>query len=248
MNYEKFIKINEKAISMNEMALSNMQISKIERLVNAGDLKESLKLIQINLNGIIEEILNLGHKNIESVIEKNKNIDYVEIIYSKLIKHELDLLRQQILENDFLTDEIFKDGNKNFIIEIDIHKNLFNKIDINIGLPYIFRNNGIGILIYKHLIFKYNYISSLFGYKPSIYSDMVWHKLAKDDNLYFFSSEDNFLVINKTIKKENIYNTISQFYQNCDKNSNYELDSNFEKDHNDLFLDIKSHLETIKNN
>jgi len=201
-------------------------------------------MIQSNIDNIIDEILKLGYKNIENVIEKHKDIDYVEIIYSELIKHKLDLLRSEILKNDFLTEEIFKDGNRNFITEIDIHKNLLNKIDINIGLPYIFRNKNIGSLIYKHLIDKYEYISSFAGNGPSFYSDMVWHTLAKDDGLYFFSLDDNFLAISKIIEKEKIFNILSFFYQNYDENSNYELDSDFEKDHNDLFLDIKKYINS----
>jgi len=246
MNYEKFLKINEKAIAMNEMALSDTQISNIKRLIDAGNLKESLKLIQINLNSIIKDILTLGYKNIESIIEKNKNVDYVEIIYSEYINHKLDLIRNQILENDFLTEEIFKDGNKKFVLEIDVNKNNLNKIDINIGLPYIFRNKGFGILIYKHLIHKYKYITSFIAFEPSIYSDMVWHTLAKDNELYFFSYEDNFIVIDKNIEKEKILNIITEFYQNCDSDSKYELDSDFEKEHNDLYIKIKSYLN--KNN
>jgi len=113
LNYENFIKINERAMLTNEMALSDLQMSSIKRLINAGDLKNSLKMIQSNIDNIIDEILKLGYKNIENVIEKHKDIDYVEIIYSELIKHKLDLLRSEILKNDFLTEEIFKDGNRN---------------------------------------------------------------------------------------------------------------------------------------
>ena len=39
MNYEKLLKINEKAISMNEKALFDTQISKIKKLSDSGNLK-----------------------------------------------------------------------------------------------------------------------------------------------------------------------------------------------------------------
>jgi len=127
MNYENFKKINERAVQMNEMALSSMQIAKIKSLSEAGELKKSLKLIMSKLDSIINDILSLGYKDIDSVVERTKNVDYVEIIYSELIKHELDLLRNIILKHDFLYNEIFKGGDTKFTIDAEVHKDNLNK-------------------------------------------------------------------------------------------------------------------------
>jgi len=87
------------------------------------------------------------------------------------------------------------------------------------GLPYLFRNKKIGILIYKHLIFKYGYISSFAGYKPSEYSKMVWYTLASDNELYFFNFDNNFLVMKKDIEKSKILDILKKFYSQLDLNS-----------------------------
>ena len=212
--YKEFIR-RKKII---ENAISDDRFDNISRAVGNNNLKEVLK----NINSIIEtietDIKNVNIDNIE--YDYDKYNDCYQFIFSLTIDryimnllHELRKLKED--DKDYIFNNINDSSPIEFPVDIEIHKENFNKIDIPIGLPKFMKGYGLGKLMYITLINKLNYISSS-DFKDehghSTESDFVWSSLLKNNELYSFTKDNNFIIFNSNYDYNNIIKVLKKYY------------------------------------
>jgi len=237
--YRDYIKVLEKSINKNKSEY-------IERLLNADNYKDQLT----SINKIIENIkYDLRLMSYDDIIineydESDKCIN-IEIKYRSDINTSITMELSNILQDskikdvDDLRQKIFGDGERLFNPDIEIHKEQLNKIDVNYGLPLIFKGLGLGKKIYKKLIHEYLFISSNYyvnSTKPTIESDMVWSSLSKDTDLFFFSNENNIIVFFNDVDFNIIEEKLLIFYKDILENpikGKFQFDDDIQKKYTD---------------
>jgi hypothetical protein len=115
--------------------------------------------------------------------------------------------------DDELVNKIFNDGYQDLFLEITLDQNNLNKIDILNGLPIFMKNIGLGKKIYKKLIKKINYVSSFYGYEPSIDSDMTWLSILNDKEIYSFINDNNIISFWNEYEYGEIIEKLKLFYE-----------------------------------
>jgi hypothetical protein len=103
---------------------------------------------------------------------------------------------------------------------------MLNRIDIMNGLPNFMKGIGLGKKIYKKLIKDFNYISTFDGYEPSIDSSMVWESLAKDDDIFTFTNDENIICFWNDYSYNDTIEKLKYFYKDSDIN-NAQFDDTF---------------------
>lgn len=220
-----------------EKAMRPEKISKIKRLKDSGDIKGILK----ELNPIIDEIKDkCSRLNFDDITYKEDD-NILDIGYNS----EIDMLLLSLKYKTRTVDEemhqrIFGGGWSDTILEIELDKDMLNRIDIVNGLPLFMKGIGLGKKIYKKIIKDFGYISSFNGYEPSIDSSMVWESLANDNELYSFSNDENLICFWNELEYEIIIEKLKEFYEN---KSDFQFDDDFlikydlrEKDLNKILI------------
>jgi DNA-binding MltR family transcriptional regulator len=93
------------------------------------------------------------------------------------------------------------------------------------GLPDFIKGIGLGKKIYKKLIKDLGYISSFNGYEPSVESSMVWRSIAKDEEVFTFTDDENIISFWNELDYNIIIEKLKEFYNN--NFNNYQLDDDF---------------------
>ena len=112
-----------------------------------------------------------------------------------------------------IINKIFQDGYRDLFLDIEIHKENLNKIDVLNGLPNFMKILGLGKKIYKKLIKDFNYISSFYGYNPSIDSDLVWNSVLDDNEVYSFINDNNIISFWNEYEYDEIIEKLKEFYK-----------------------------------
>lgn len=211
-NYEKFLNeiINSKKIF--EQAVNKKKISNIERFKNSDDIKSILKIYNDDITNIQTILKKIDYDDIQITTEDEYFIvEYDYISYTLLKAFEAKLFRIKHIPN--ILNKIFQDGYRDLFLEIEIHNDIFNKIDILNGLPNFLKNLGLGKKIYKKLIKDFNYISSFSGYEPSEDSDMTWNSILDDHEIFSFCNDNNIISFWYEVPYDEIINILSSFYK-----------------------------------
>lgn len=222
-SYSQILDSIKERVSIMEMALNPERIDKVKRFKDAGDISNSLKLIQPSLDKVVDICRNINYDDI-NYLYKN---DLVKVSYNSVVLVLLATLKN---DTDILGDEvhqrIFGDGYDDIYLEIEIDSELFNRIDIINGLPNFMKGIGLGKKIYKKLIKDFGFISSFNGYEPSLESSMVWRSLATDSEIFTFTNDDNIIGFWSDLDYNLIIQKLKLFYQ---KKGKIQIDDDFLK-------------------
>lgn len=222
-SYSQILDSIKERVSIMEMALNPERIDKVKRFKDAGDISNSLKLIQPSLDKVVDICRNINYDDINY---SYKN-DLVKVSYNSVVLVLLATLKN---DSDILGDEvhqrIFGDGYDDIYLEIEIDSELFNRIDIINGLPNFMKGIGLGKKIYKKLIKDFGFISSFNGYEPSLESSMVWRSLATDSEIFTFTNDDNIIGFWSDLDYNLIIQKLKLFYQ---KKGKIQIDDDFLK-------------------
>lgn len=222
-SYSQILDSVKERVSIMEMALNPERIDKVKRFKDAGDISNSLKLIQPSLDKVVDICRNINYDDINY---SYKN-ELVKVSYNSVVLVLLATLKN---DTDILGDEvhqrIFGDGYDDIYLEIEIDSELLNRIDIINGLPNFMKGIGLGKKIYKKLIKDFGFISSFNGYEPSLESSMVWRSLATDSEIFTFTNDDNIISFWSDLDYNLIIQKLKLFYQ---KRGKIQIDDDFLK-------------------
>jgi len=195
-----------------EKAMSPEKIANLKRLKDSGDFKSILKILNDDINLILNKCKDLSYDD----IGYSMNDDIITISYGKHIHTLLSILKDKIenYSTDDIDEKIFGGGWKDLFLEIEIDKKNLNKIDIINSLPNFMKNIGLGKKIYKKIIKDFEFISSFDGYEPSLDSSMVWESLANDKEIFTFTNDENIISFWYELNYETIIEKLSKFYKN----------------------------------
>ena len=209
--YEKILNDILDSKEIFEQALNSEKIEKIERLKSANDIKNILNMFNNDIGIIKSELMNISFDEIK--IDKDDGIYIVKYnnkIHALLLAFKANLFNMS--DNQEIANKIFVDGYRDLFLELEIHEENLNKIDILNGLPNFMRNIGLGKKIYKKLTKDFNYISSFYGYEPSIDSDMVWSSIGKDKDIFTFINDNNIISFWNDFDYNEIIEKLKDFY------------------------------------
>lgn len=210
-NYNKFLNIIKENKTLYEFSINPNKLDKIDRLKDAKDFKNILNIYNDDIKQIKDIIKNINYDEI--FINKQDDeyvVEYNSTLYTILKAFEVKLFK--IKEYPDILNKIFGDGYEDLFLEISIEENNLNRIDILNGLPNFMKNLGLGKKIYKTLIEKFNYISSFYGYQPSIDSDMTWLSVLKDTEIYSFINDNNIISFWNEYSFDNIIEKLKIFF------------------------------------
>ncbi|MFW6225938.1 MAG: hypothetical protein ACOC3V_03180 [bacterium] len=193
-----------------ELAISKEKRKDIKRFSEVGDFKSILNEINPIINNIRKELLDLNFNDIQYHYHK----DNIEIRYNSKLNALLNSLNEilfYLYNNDEIMDKIFGNGYRDMFLNIELTGDL-NRLVILNGLPDFMKNLGVGKKIYKKLIKDFNYVSSFYGFNPSMESDMVWDSIMDDNDIYSFLNDDNIISFWNEYNFDNIIVTLKDFY------------------------------------
>lgn len=221
INYSESLSTIKEGHDILERALSPEKLKNISRLKDANDIKNILNIIQIDIDKVVEICKNIYFDKIE--YSKNDNI--IEVNYNLIIFNLLNSIKISAnTGGDEIINRIFPDGSDDMLLEIEIDYKLLNRIDIINSMPIFIKGIGLGKKIYKKLIKDFNYISTFSGYEPSIDISMVWDSIARDEDVFTFTNDDNIISFWNTYNYNDIISKLKIFYKNF---GHYEFDDNF---------------------
>lgn len=220
-SYSQILDSVKERVSIMEMALNPERIDKVKRFKDAGDISNSLKLIQPSLDKVVDICKNTNYDDINY---SYKN-DLIKVSYNSVVLVLLATLKNDTdILGDGVHQRIFGDGYDDIYLEIEIDSELLNRIDIINGLPNFMKGIGLGKKIYKKLIKDFGFISSFNGYEPSLESSMVWRSLATDSEIFTFTNDDNIISFWSDLDYNLIIQKLKLFYQ---KKGKIQIDDDF---------------------
>lgn len=220
-----------------EQAMTPEKISKLKRLKDAGDVKGVLKELKNDIDDICKKVKELDWNDIDYSYKD----DIITILYINNIMTSLSILKGKIKEysSDEIDERIFGGDWKGLFLEIELDKDMLNRIDIVNGLPNFMKGIGLGKKIYKKLICDFGYISSYNGYGPSLDSSMVWESIANDKELFTFSNDENLICFWNELEYETIIEKLKEFYEH---KGNIQFDDDFLTKYNLTDLSLNKSL------
>jgi hypothetical protein len=157
--YSEILESHRESKLIFEKSMSSEKITNLKRLKDSGDLKSILKLLNVEIEEILDKCRIIEYDNIDYTYED----DIITILYANNIMTSLSILKGKIKEysSDEINERIFGGGWKDIFLQIELDSNMLNRIDIMNGLPNFMKGIGLGKKIYKKLIkdFGYFYIS-----------------------------------------------------------------------------------------
>lgn len=215
----EYIKISSKIY---EQAMSSEKTSKLKRLKDTNDIKGILKELQIDIDEVVKKC---NRMNYDDIKYSYKN-DVIEILYGDNIGTILSILKDkvEVYSNEEVNNRIFGGDLGDLYLEIELDKDILNRIDIMNSFPNFMKGIGFGKKIYKKIIKDFGYISSFNGYEPSLDSSMVWDSLAQDTELFTFSNDENLICFWNELEYETIIEKLNQFYEH---KGNIQVDDDF---------------------
>jgi predicted ribosome-associated RNA-binding protein Tma20 len=209
-----------------EKSMNSEKLKQIKRLKDSGDLKSLLKELNSIVFNIKNEFMIIDFDDIQYSYDN----DIVDFTYSDEIYPLLLSLKYKTKKsNDDIDERIFGGGWKDISLQIELDRDMFNRIDIINGLPNFMKGIGLGKKIYKKLIKDFNYISTFDGYEPSIDSSMVWQSLANDDDIFTFTNGENIICFWNDYSYNHIIEKLKYFYKDSDFNNDHFDDTFLKK-------------------
>jgi hypothetical protein len=222
-SYSQILESIRERVSITEMALNPDRLDNLKRFKDAGDISSSLKLIKPTLDRIINICKDT---NYDDIVYSYKN-DIVKISFNSIVFVLLATLKNDLnILGDEIQQRIFGDGYDDIYLEVELDKDLLNKIDIMNGLPNFMKGIGLGKKIYKKLIKDFGFISSFNGYEPSLDSSMVWRSLATDSEIFTFTNDENIISFWNDLNYDLILEKLKLFYEQI---GDIQIDNHFLK-------------------
>jgi hypothetical protein len=222
-SYSQILESIRERVSITEMALNPDRLDNLKRFKDAGDISSSLKLIKPTLDRIINICKDT---NYDDIVYSYKN-DIVKISFNSIVFVLLATLKNDLnILGDEIQQRIFGDGYDDIYLEVELDKDLLNKIDIMNGLPNFMKGIGLGKKIYKKLIKDFGFISSFNGYEPSLDSSMVWRSLATDSEIFTFTNDENIIRFWNDLNYDLILEKLKLFYEQI---GDIQIDNDFLK-------------------
>lgn len=228
---------------MNEKVIEDDIISHHKTfLKDVKDYKKTLNEIKMDIERLKEIITNNPLK-LKKIEEYNNHV-YFNVIYPKnaiyifngFIELLLDTEENEELYRKYFS-QIYPDGEEIKIeTEIDIDKNLFNRIHVPVGLPKIIQGIGIGKRIYLEVIKKLKYISTL-KYDRTMDSIFIWDSLRKDESVYSFINEEKMICFDINCPPNYIIDMLLDFFKDTVDKKTTILDTTFKNKYFDLIID-----------
>jgi len=219
-DFKLFLERLENNKKLYEMSLHKDKVEQVKRFKISGDYKGALKIINELINILKDSIKELNYDDIRYDRVRDRNIRQIVIHYNPIIRANINDIMECLLEqgdnSDTLSDKIFGNGTHDFNLEIDIHTDNLNNMDVINELPIFMKGLGIGKKIYKKLIKDFGYLSSI-GNEPSEESNMVWYSLTEDKELYTFIGDDNIIVFFNDVDYELIIEKLKLFFEGSEK-------------------------------
>jgi hypothetical protein len=174
---------------------------------------------------LYEKVLNKKYNKVSFKRSKSEKklprvIDSIVFVLLATLKNDLNILGDEIQQR------IFGDGYDDIYLEVELDKDLLNRIDIMNGLPNFMKGIGLGKKIYKKLIKDFGFISSFYGYEPSLDSSMVWRSLSTDSEIFTFINDENIISFWNDLNYDLIVENLKLFYE---KKGNIQIDDDFLK-------------------
>jgi len=203
---------------------------------DVNDVKTNLKQLKILIFDFLEEIKKLNIFDIV-VTEKSDNLYRYRCNYSSCVQFMIsDILKFLDDNNNDKFDKIvFPEGDNiikdNLFVKIEIETNNFNRIHIN-EIPIIIKGIGVGKKVYKSMIEKLNYVSSI-GEDRTIDAELILDSILYDIDIYSFVCDEKIISFSKKYSYDNIISTVIKYFE-YELNNNYKviIDSNFRKKYN----------------
>lgn len=212
-----------------EFSINKINLNKSKRFNETEDFVHQLNIINEIIKNIQKDIESLYFDDIIYDVIKYDNCYQIEIKYNENIKKDL-LKIEEIIKNDtYLMNKILKNDYVNLFLEIEIHIDNSNKIDIVNELPIFMKGLGLGKKIYKKLIKDFSFICSYSGYEHSIESSMVWNKLIEDKNIYSFINGDNIIMFYDDVNYNTIIDELKKFLGDDKNKEGLIVDDDFTK-------------------
>jgi hypothetical protein len=209
-SYSQILESVKERVSIMEMALNPDRLENIKRFKEAGDISNSLKELKPTLDRIVNICRDI---NYDDIVYSYKN-DIVKISFNSIVFVLLATLKNDLnILGDEIQQRIFGDGYDDIYLEVELDKDLLNRIDIMNGLPNFMKGIGLGKKIYKKLIKDFGFISSFGGYEPSIDSSMVWRSISTDSDLFSFINDDNIISFWNDLNYNTIIEKLKNFYK-----------------------------------
>jgi hypothetical protein len=222
-SYSQILESIRERVSITEMALNPDRLDNLKRFKDAGDISSSLKLIKPTLDRIINICKDT---NYDDIVYSYKN-DIVKISFNSIVFVLLATLKNDLnILGDEIQQRIFGDGYDDIYLEVELDKDLLNRIDIMNGLPNFMKGIGLGKKIYKKLIKDFGFISSFNGYEPSLDSSMVWRSLATDSEIFTFTNDENIISFWNDLNYDLILEKLKLFYEQI---GDIQIDNDFLK-------------------
>ena len=221
INYSESLSTIKEGHDILERALNPDKLKNISRLRDANDIKSILNIIQKDIDRVVDlcKIINFDK------IEYSDDNNIIEVNYNLIIFNLLNSIKISANSGgDEIIDRIFSDGSDDMLLEIEIDDKLLNRIDIINSMPLFIKGIGLGKKIYKKLIKDFNYISTFNGYEPSIDISMVWDSIARDEDIFTFTNDDNIISFWNDYSYNDIISKLKIFYKTF---GSYEFDDNF---------------------
>lgn len=243
----KYVKeIRSFKLLMLEHAIQRNILKKYDNFLSElSDIKTNINQLKILILDLKKEIKKLDHYDIK-LFKKFGELHMYVCDYSGVANSIIDKILSFLEDNNNIkfNDIVFPEGDvikHNLFPKIEIEVINFNRIHIS-DLPKILRGIGIGKIVYKSMINKLGYISSI-GIDRTEDAELVWDSISKDKNIYSFVSDKKIISITRNIKLEEILELLRKYFEFELKN-NYPiiLDSNFRKTFNikvELLNDLK---------
>jgi hypothetical protein len=222
-SYSEILESVRERVSITEKALNPDRLDNIKRFKEDGDISNSLKELKPTLNRIINICKDI---NYDDIVYSYKN-DIVKISFNSIVFVLLATLKNDLnILGDEIQQRIFGDGYDDIYLEVELDKDLLNRIDIMIGLPNFMKGIGLGKKIYKKLIKDFGFISSFYGYEPSLDSSMVCRSLSTDSEIFTFINDENIISFWNDLNYDLIVENLKLFYE---KKGNIQIDDDFLK-------------------
>ncbi len=238
-SYSQILESIRERVSITEMALNPDRLDNLRRFKDAGDISSSLKLIKPTLDRIINICKDT---NYDDIVYSYKN-DIVKISFNSIVFVLLATLKNDLnILGDEIQQRIFGDGYDDIYLEVELDKDLLNKIDIMNGLPNFMKGIGLGKKIYKKLIKDFGFISSFNGYEPSLDSSMVWKSLATDSEIFTFTNDENIISFWNDLNYDLILEKLKLFYEQI---GDIQIDNDFLKKYELLEEEFIDKLQSV---
>lgn len=231
----KYIKgIRRFKIIMLEHAINRSILKKYNNFFSdVNDVKTNLKQLKILINDFLEEIKKLDVFDI-ILTQKFGNIHMYRCNYSNLVISMINDILKVLNDNnnDKFNSIVFPEGDNiikdNLFVKVEIETNNFNRIHIN-EIPIIIKGIGVGKKVYKSMIKKLDFISSI-GEDRTIDAELIWDSILDDNNIYSFVCDEKIISFSQKYDYDNIMNIITNYFE-YELNNNYKviIDSNFRK-------------------